>query len=81
MNSGRDLRIVKGITPDRVHIGEPENLPERFAQRALGMKASEIRSLFVVASRPEIISLAGGMPNLSALPMEVMASVTQKLII
>jgi DNA-binding transcriptional MocR family regulator len=45
------------------------------------MKPSEIRSLFAVASRPEIVSLAGGMPNLSALPMEMMASVVQKLIV
>ena len=81
MNSKRDLRVVKGITPDRVHLGEPENLPDRFARRAVGMKASEIRSLFAVASRPEIVSLAGGMPNLSALPMEMMASVVQKLIV
>ena len=80
MNSNRDLRVVKSINPDRVQIGEPENLPERYAHRALGMKASEIRSLFAVASRPEIVSLAGGMPNLSALPMEMMASVTEKLI-
>ena len=43
MNSKRDLRVVKGITPDRVHLGEPENLPDRFARRAVGMKASEIR--------------------------------------
>jgi DNA-binding transcriptional MocR family regulator len=44
------------------------------------MKPSEIRSLFAVASRPDIVSLAGGMPNLSALPMEMMASVVEKLI-
>ena len=80
MSSSPDLRVVKPINSDRVQIGEPENLPERFAHRALGMKASEIRSLFAVASRPEIVSLAGGMPNLSALPMEMMASVTEKLI-
>ena len=45
------------------------------------MVPSEIRSLFAVASRPEIVSLAGGMPNLSALPMEMMADVVKKLII
>jgi DNA-binding transcriptional MocR family regulator len=45
------------------------------------MVASEIRSLFAVASRPEIVSLAGGMPNLSALPMEMMASVVSDLIL
>jgi DNA-binding transcriptional MocR family regulator len=42
-----------------------------YAARAHGMTASEIRALFAVASRPEIVSLAGGMPNLSALPLDV----------
>jgi 2-aminoadipate transaminase len=65
----------------RHRIGLPQNLEERFAARAAGMQASEIRSLFAVASRPEIVSLAGGMPNLSALPMEIMASVVHDLII
>ncbi len=65
----------------RHQTGEPQNLEERFAARAAGMEASEIRSLFAVASRPEIVSLAGGMPNLSALPMEMMASVVYQLIL
>jgi 2-aminoadipate transaminase len=65
----------------RHQTGEPQNLEERFAARAAGMQASEIRSLFAVASRPEIVSLAGGMPNLSALPMEIMASVVHQLIL
>jgi len=66
---------------NRYRTGLPQNLEERFAARAAGMQASEIRSLFAVASRPEIVSLAGGMPNLSALPMEMMASVVHDLII
>ena len=64
----------------RIHTGAPENLHERFAHRAQFMQPSEIRSLFAVASRPEIVSLAGGMPNLSALPMEMMANVVNELI-
>jgi len=59
---------------------EVEHLTERYAQRTLGMHASEIRSLFAVASRPEIVSLAGGMPNLSALPMEMMGTLVEKLV-
>jgi 2-aminoadipate transaminase len=66
---------------NRHHADFPQKLEERFAARAAGMQASEIRSLFAVASRPEIVSLAGGMPNLSALPMEMMASVIHNLII
>jgi 2-aminoadipate transaminase len=65
---------------DRYRTHEPENLQERFAHRAAHMKPSEIRSLFAVASRPEIVSLAGGMPNLSAIPMGVMASLVEKLV-
>ena len=34
------------------------------------MVASEIRALFAVASRPEIVSLAGGSPFVSALPLD-----------
>ena len=65
----------------RHQTGAPQNLEERFAARAAGMQPSEIRSLFAVASRPEIVSLAGGMPNLSALPMKMMASVVNDLIL
>ncbi len=65
----------------RIHTGEIQNLSDRFAHRATMMKPSEIRSLFAVASRPDIVSLAGGMPNLSAFPMEMMASVVEKLIV
>jgi len=65
----------------RYQTGVSQNLEKRFAHRAAGMLPSEIRSLFAVASRPEIVSLAGGMPNLSALPMEMMAGVVNELIL
>ena len=71
---------MSDVTP-RFATGAPQNLEERFAGRAAHMQPSEIRSLFAVASRPEIVSLAGGMPNLSALPMSMMADVVQKLIL
>lgn len=40
-----------------------------YANRTHGMRASEIRALFAVANRPEVVSLAGGMPNIADLPM------------
>lgn len=46
---------------------------DRYAARTQGMKASEIRALFAVASRPEVVSLAGGMPNISGLPIDAVA--------
>lgn len=51
-----------------------------YAERAAGMTASEIRALFAVASRPEVVSLAGGMPNLAALPLDSLASEVARLI-
>ncbi|WP_456238529.1 aminotransferase-like domain-containing protein [Occultella glacieicola] len=44
------------------------------------MKASEIRALFAVANRPEVVSLAGGMPFLAGLPLDNIAELTQKLL-
>jgi 2-aminoadipate transaminase len=44
-----------------------------YAARARSMTASEIRALFAVASRPEVVSLAGGMPFLSALPIDAVS--------
>jgi hypothetical protein len=40
------------------------------SERAAGMSASEVRALFAVTSRPEIVSFAGGMPYVQALPAE-----------
>ena len=46
---------------------------QRYAQRTSGMRASAIRALFSVANRPEVVSLAGGMPFLNSLPLEALA--------
>ena len=69
-------------------VPEPPRLPgtgvarpaERFATRTAGMTASEIRALFAVASRPEVVSLAGGMPNLAALPLDTLAAEVADLV-
>jgi DNA-binding transcriptional MocR family regulator len=37
------------------------------------MSASEVRALFAVASRPDVVSLAGGMPFVQALPRDDVA--------
>jgi DNA-binding transcriptional MocR family regulator len=44
------------------------------------MTTSEIRALFAVAARPEIVSLAGGMPCLTALPMETVAETVGQML-
>ena len=53
---------------------------DRYATRTHGMTASEVRSLFAVASRPEVVSLAGGMPNISGLPLDIVGSLMHDLV-
>jgi 2-aminoadipate transaminase len=69
--------------------GEPQSAtqPQRtdryvgqYAARAVDMVASEIRALFAVAARPEIVSLAGGSPYVAALPLDVVGEMIGQLI-
>jgi len=53
---------------------------DTYAARTRGMTASEIRALFAVASRPEVVSLAGGMPFISALPLDVVGTALARLV-
>ena len=47
---------------------------DQYAARTAGLSGSEVRSLFAVASRPEVVSLAGGMPYVSALPLDAIGA-------
>lgn len=53
---------------------------DHYADRALGMRQSETRSLFAVANRPEVVSLAGGMPFIQGLPLDFLAEMSAKLL-
>ncbi len=53
---------------------------ENYAARTRGMKVSAVRALFSVANRPEIVSLAGGMPNIKDLPLDEIADDMARLI-
>ncbi|SDR02865.1 PLP-dependent aminotransferase family protein [Actinopolyspora saharensis] len=61
-------------------MGNLDTHSERYAERTAGMTASEIRALFAVASRPEVVSLAGGMPNLAALPLDSLSEEVARLV-
>ena len=52
---------------------------DHYAARASGLSASEVRALFAVASRPEVVSLAGGMPYVRALPEELVRSALDRV--
>jgi DNA-binding transcriptional MocR family regulator len=54
---------------------------DRYAARARNMIASEIRALFAVAARPEIVSFAGGSPCVAALPLDVIGDMAGQLVV
>ncbi|MBB5871005.1 DNA-binding transcriptional MocR family regulator [Allocatelliglobosispora scoriae] len=56
-----------------------DDYTDRYAQRINGMTASEIRALFAVASRPEVVSLAGGAPYVAALPLDAVGEMLGRL--
>lgn len=52
----------------------------RFAERTLGIKASEIRELLKLTEMPEIISFAGGLPAGELFPIEKLVSVSAQVL-
>lgn len=46
---------------------------DSYAARANALSVSEVRALFAVVSRPEVVSLAGGMPYVHALPKDLIS--------
>jgi DNA-binding transcriptional MocR family regulator len=57
-----------------------DDYTDRYAHRVNGMTASEIRALFAVANRPEVVSLAGGMPYVAALPLDTVGGMIGELV-
>jgi DNA-binding transcriptional MocR family regulator len=51
-----------------------------YATRTSGMSASEVRALFAVASRPDVVSLAGGMPFVQSLSADHVSSVVRDVL-
>ncbi|WEV67500.1 PLP-dependent aminotransferase family protein [Bifidobacterium sp. ESL0769] len=54
---------------------------DSYAARADNMRASEIRALFATASRPDVVSLAGGMPYLDYLPFKELSELIAKMLV
>src|SRR6059058_1395448 len=50
-----------------------------FASRTRGMKSSAMRDLMAVIARPEVISLAGGLPDTGAFPSSTLAAVMERI--
>ena len=63
MSSSRDIERYAGL----------------FAARTKVMKSSAMRDLMAVTARPEVISLAGGLPDTSTFPPDTFAAVAQRI--
>jgi 2-aminoadipate transaminase len=50
-----------------------------FASRTRGMKSSAMRDLMAVIARPEVISLAGGLPDTGAFPKDTLTAVMARI--
>ena len=56
-----------------------DDYTDLYARRVRGMTTSEIRALFAVANRPEVVSLAGGSPYIAALPLDAVGEMLGRL--
>jgi 2-aminoadipate transaminase len=58
---------------------EIERYAGLFARRTRQMRSSAMRDLMAITARPEVISLAGGLPDTSTFPPETFAALTDKI--
>jgi 2-aminoadipate transaminase len=66
------------VRPTTQH--ELERYAGLFADRTQVMKSSAMRDLMAITARPEVISLAGGLPDTSTFPADSFAAMMQRLV-
>src|SRR5918998_1460072 len=69
----------KPSLPMRSTSRDLERYAGLFASRTRVMKSSAMRDLMAVTARPEVISLAGGLPDTSSFPPDTFAAVTNRI--
>ena len=52
---------------------------DRYARRVFGMRSSVMRDLMAITQRPEVISLAGGLPDTASFDREVLAELVSRI--
>ncbi|WP_354699729.1 2-aminoadipate transaminase [Paraconexibacter sp. AEG42_29] len=65
--------------PGRTQARDLERYASLFADRTTVMKSSPMRDLMALTARPEVISLAGGLPDTSTFPAEDFAKLMSHL--
>jgi 2-aminoadipate transaminase len=68
-----------GMGKPRSGARDLERYASLFARRTQVMKSSAMRDLMAVTARPEVISLAGGLPDTSTFPAEDFAALMSRL--
>ncbi len=68
-----------GVPPTRSTSRDLERYAGLFASRTRGMRSSAMRDMMAVTERPEVISLAGGLPDTSTFPPETFAAMAERV--
>jgi 2-aminoadipate transaminase len=66
-------------TPPRSTSRDLERYAGLFASRTRVMTSSAMRDLMAITARPEVISLAGGLPDTSSFPPDTFAAMTTRI--
>ncbi len=65
---------------ERKLASEPLNFESFFSEKALRMKASEIRELLKLVETSDVISLAGGLPAPETFPVDLIKKIAQEVL-
>jgi 2-aminoadipate transaminase len=68
-----------GKRPPRSTSRDLERYAGLFASRTRVMRSSAMRDMMAITARPEVISLAGGLPDTSTFPPDTFAAVTARI--
>src|ERR687890_672419 len=68
-----------GMARSRSTARDLERYAGLFARRTQGMKSSAMRDMMAVTAQPEVISLAGGLPDTSTFPAEDFAALMARV--
>jgi 2-aminoadipate transaminase len=69
----------RAISPSRTTARDLERYAGLFARRTQEMKSSAMRDLMAITARPEVISLAGGLPDTTCFPSEDVAELMSRV--
>jgi 2-aminoadipate transaminase len=69
----------RAMSPSRTTARDLERYAGLFARRTQEMKSSAMRDLMAITARPEVISLAGGLPDTTCFPSEDMAALMSRV--